>query len=198
MMRMSPSSSTPINKIPASVPHNEPRPASTDREIAVLVSASATGFYGARGEEILTEEAPGGNGFLCKVCDAWEHATAPAEAAGIRVVHARFGVVLSPFGGALKQMLPLFRMGLGGRLGRRPGRPGGRLFLGRGPGEAVRPGIHRPRHDLRIDGNDQGYVGHARRFRTGRRRQQQARHIRGGAGICGVRNGRAQPEQSIQ
>ena len=83
----------------------------------VLVSASATGFYGTRGEEVLTEEAPSGEGFLCKVCDAWEHATAPAEAAGIRVVHARFGVVLSPFGGALKQMLPLFRMGLGGRLG---------------------------------------------------------------------------------
>lgn len=83
----------------------------------VLVSASATGFYGSRGEELLTEETPGGEGFLCRVCDAWERATAPAEAAGIRVVHARFGVVLSPFGGALKQMLPLFRMGLGGRLG---------------------------------------------------------------------------------
>ncbi len=83
----------------------------------VLVCASATGFYGSRGDEVLTEESAQGKGFLSEVCAAWENAAAPAVSAGIRVVHLRFGVVLTPFGGALKQMLPLFRAGLGGRLG---------------------------------------------------------------------------------
>ena len=83
----------------------------------VLLSASATGFYGSRGDEVLTEESAAGKSFLSTTCEAWENATAPAESAGIRVVHLRFGVVLTPFGGALKQMLPLFRAGLGGRLG---------------------------------------------------------------------------------
>ena len=83
----------------------------------VLLSASATGIYGSRGDEILTEDSAPGTGFLSEVCQAWEHATAPALAAGIRVAHVRFGVVLTPHGGALKQMLPIFRTGLGGRLG---------------------------------------------------------------------------------
>ncbi len=83
----------------------------------VLLSASATGFYGSRGDEVLTEDAAPGSGFLSEVCQAWENAASPALAAGIRVVYLRFGVVLTPFGGALKQMLPLFRSGLGGRLG---------------------------------------------------------------------------------
>ncbi len=83
----------------------------------VLVSASATGFYGSRGDEVLTEESDAGQGFLAEVCQAWEGAAAPARAAGIRVAQARFGVVLTPFGGALKQMLPIFRAGLGGKLG---------------------------------------------------------------------------------
>jgi uncharacterized protein (TIGR01777 family) len=84
---------------------------------AVLVSASAIGIYGGRGDEVLTEVSAAGSGFLPEVCVAWENATQPATDAGIRVVHLRFGVVLSPAGGALAQMLPVFRAGLGGRLG---------------------------------------------------------------------------------
>jgi hypothetical protein len=84
---------------------------------AVFVSASAVGWYGSRGDEVLTESSAGGEGFLAEVCREWEAATAPAEAAGIRVVHLRSGVVLSPDDGALRQQLPLFRLGLGGRLG---------------------------------------------------------------------------------
>jgi len=84
---------------------------------AVLVCASAIGIYGDRGDELLTESSSPGSGFLPEVCLAWEKATKPASKAGIRVVHLRFGVVLSPDGGALAQMLPIFRAGLGGRLG---------------------------------------------------------------------------------
>ncbi len=83
----------------------------------VLVCASATGIYGNRGDEELTEASLPGSGFIPDLCLAWEAATRPAEDAGIRVVHLRFGVALSPQGGALKQMLPVFRLGLGGRLG---------------------------------------------------------------------------------
>jgi len=83
----------------------------------VLISASAIGFYGDRGEEQLDEESPSGNGFLPEVCRAWEAATQPATEAGIRVVHLRFGVVLSPKGGALAKMLKPFRLGLGGPIG---------------------------------------------------------------------------------
>ncbi len=83
----------------------------------VLLSASATGYYGSREDEVLTEDSAKGSGFLSDVCAAWENATAPAVSAGLRVSHLRFGVVLTPFGGALKQMLPLFRMGVGGPLG---------------------------------------------------------------------------------
>jgi uncharacterized protein (TIGR01777 family) len=83
----------------------------------VLVSASAIGYYGHRGEEILTDESPPGRGFLSEVCRAWEAATEPARQRGMRVVQLRFGVVLSPSGGALAKMLPPFRLGLGGVLG---------------------------------------------------------------------------------
>lgn len=83
----------------------------------VLLSASATGFYGSRGDDVLTEASTAGGDFLAGVCQAWENAASPAVAAGIRVVYLRFGVVLTPFGGALKQMLPIFRVGLGGKLG---------------------------------------------------------------------------------
>jgi uncharacterized protein len=83
----------------------------------VLVSASAIGYYGDRGEEILTEESPPGRGFLAEVCRAWEGATEPARQAGLRTVQLRFGVVLSPAGGALAKILPPFRLGLGGVLG---------------------------------------------------------------------------------
>jgi uncharacterized protein (TIGR01777 family) len=84
-----------------------------------LLCASATGIYGDRGDEILTEASSPGTGFLAETCAAWEAAALPAKAAGIRIVHLRFGVVLSPEGGggALARMLPLFRLGLGGRLG---------------------------------------------------------------------------------
>jgi uncharacterized protein (TIGR01777 family) len=84
---------------------------------AVLISASAIGIYGGRGDEELSEASAPGNGFLADVCKAWEKATQPASDAGIRVVHLRLGVVLSPAGGALARMLPVFRAGLGGRLG---------------------------------------------------------------------------------
>lgn len=83
----------------------------------VLVSASAIGYYGDRGDEVLSEESPPGTGFLSDVCQQWEQATEPAGAKGIRVARLRFGVILSPAGGALKSMLPPFRLGLGGRLG---------------------------------------------------------------------------------
>lgn len=83
----------------------------------VLISVSAVGFYGDRGDEVLTEESAPGVGFLAALCREWEAATAPAERAGLRVVHLRSGVVISRDGGALKKQLPLFRLGLGGRLG---------------------------------------------------------------------------------
>jgi uncharacterized protein (TIGR01777 family) len=83
----------------------------------VLLSGSAIGFYGDRGDEQLDEGSSRGTGFLAEVCEAWEHATEKAEAAGVRVVHLRTGIVLSPDGGALKKQLPLFKLGLGGRFG---------------------------------------------------------------------------------
>jgi len=84
---------------------------------AVLLSASAIGWYGDRGDEILTERSTGGTGFLADLCQAWEAATAPAEQAGTRVVHMRTGIVLTPKGGALRRLLPLFKLGVGGRFG---------------------------------------------------------------------------------
>jgi len=83
----------------------------------VLVCASAIGFYGERGDEVLDELQPAGRGFLPEVCVQWERATQPAVEAGIRVVNLRIGVVLSTRGGALQQMLLPFRLGLGGRIG---------------------------------------------------------------------------------
>lgn len=84
---------------------------------AVLVSASAIGYYTDRGDERLDESSSAGTGFLAEVCGRWEAAAAPAREAGIRVVHPRTGVVLSRSGGALAEMLPFFRVGLGGRIG---------------------------------------------------------------------------------
>jgi hypothetical protein len=83
----------------------------------VLVSASAVGFYGDRGAQTLTEESGAGSGFLPDVCREWEAATEPASRAGIRVVNLRFGMILSPAGGALMKMLLPFRLGMGGRIG---------------------------------------------------------------------------------
>ncbi len=82
-----------------------------------LVCASAMGYYGDRGDEVLTEESDPGSGFLPEVCREWEAAAGPAAEAGIRVVNLRFGIILSPEGGALAKMLFPFRMGAGGRLG---------------------------------------------------------------------------------
>ena len=84
---------------------------------SVLVCASAIGFYGDRGDEILTEDSEAGEGFLVEVSKKWEAATSVARKAGIRVVNLRLGVVLSPRGGALGKMLFPFRLGLGGRVG---------------------------------------------------------------------------------
>jgi len=91
--------------------------AGLDSPPEVFLSASAVGFYGDRGEEVLTEESGSGEGFLAEVCRRWEEATAPAQNRGIRTVHLRTGVVLSPAGGALPSLLLPFRWGLGGRLG---------------------------------------------------------------------------------
>lgn len=91
--------------------------AGMDQPPEVLVSASASGYYGDRGDEVLTEESISGMGYLADVCRQWEAATRPAEAGGIRVTHLRTGIVLSPEGGALGRMLPIFKTGMGGRLG---------------------------------------------------------------------------------
>jgi uncharacterized protein len=83
----------------------------------VMMVASAIGIYGDRGDTVLDETSAPGTGFLANLCQQWEAAAAPAVEAGIRVVHLRFGVVLGPGQGALQQMLPPFRLGLGARLG---------------------------------------------------------------------------------
>ncbi len=88
-----------------------------ERPPRVLVSASAIGYYGSRGDEVLTEESGPSTGFLAEVCQAWEEATAPAARRGIRVALLRYGVIFSGHGGALAKMLTPFRLGLGGRIG---------------------------------------------------------------------------------
>jgi uncharacterized protein (TIGR01777 family) len=82
-----------------------------------FVSASGVGYYGSRGDEVLTEESTAGEGFLAEVCKQWEAATVPAREAGVRVVNLRIGVVLARGGGALKPLLLPFQLGLGGRIG---------------------------------------------------------------------------------
>lgn len=83
----------------------------------VLVSASAIGYYGNRGDETLTESSPRGTGFLADVVEAWEQAAQPARDAGARVVHLRQGIVLARRGGALQRLLTPFKLGVGGRVG---------------------------------------------------------------------------------
>jgi uncharacterized protein (TIGR01777 family) len=90
--------------------------AAADDGPTVLLSGSAIGIYGARGDEELDETSAPGDGFLADLCVQWEQATAMAEAAGARVVHLRTGIVLSAKGGALKKQLPLFKFGLGGKM----------------------------------------------------------------------------------
>ena len=83
----------------------------------VCVSASATGYYGERGDDVLVESDPAGKDFLSQICLDWEKATQPLVDAGVRVCHLRIGIVLGKGGGAMKTMLPPFRLGAGGRLG---------------------------------------------------------------------------------
>jgi uncharacterized protein (TIGR01777 family) len=85
--------------------------------VRTMVSASAIGYYGAHGDEPLSEDAPAGHDFLAKVCVGWEAATTRAREAGIRVVTPRFGVVLHPEGGALQKLLTPFKVGVGGPMG---------------------------------------------------------------------------------
>ena len=91
--------------------------ATVDRKPKVLISASAIGYYGLRGDEVLTEESAAGSDFLAQICVDWEAATAPAAEAGIRVVTIRTGLVLDAEQGFLAKMVPLFKLGVGGRLG---------------------------------------------------------------------------------
>jgi uncharacterized protein (TIGR01777 family) len=84
---------------------------------SVFICSSAVGFYGSRGDEILTETSPPGTGFLAELCVEWERAADEAQAHGMRVVKLRTGMVLGGRGGALGRMLPAFRLGVGGRLG---------------------------------------------------------------------------------
>lgn len=83
----------------------------------LLICASAIGFYGDRGDELLNENSPAGKGFLPEVAQGWEGATEIASQKGIRVLNLRLGIVLWPTGGAIKMMLPPFQLGLGGKLG---------------------------------------------------------------------------------
>jgi uncharacterized protein (TIGR01777 family) len=83
----------------------------------VWINASAIGYYGTRGDEVLDETSASGTGFLAELCRDWEEAASPASAAGVRVVNLRLGVVLTPEGGALREMLPWFRRGVGGPVG---------------------------------------------------------------------------------
>jgi len=122
-----PSSTLPVNRSsPSGGPGARRRGSSAllarglarmERPPGVLISASAVGFYGNRGSEPLTEGSLSGKGFLAEVCRRWEGAAERASAAGIRTVLLRTGFVLSRRGGALGAMLPVFRLGLGGRLG---------------------------------------------------------------------------------
>ncbi len=91
--------------------------AGLERRPAILIAASAIGYYGSRGDEILDESARPGGGYLAELCVEWEREAAAAEKLGIRVARIRIGVVLDAGGGALGRMLPAFRWGVGGRLG---------------------------------------------------------------------------------
>jgi uncharacterized protein len=91
--------------------------AKLSRPPKMLFVASAVGIYGDRGNELLDETTPSGKGFLAETCQQWEAAAQPAAAAGIRVIHLRFGVVLDPGHGALARLLPIFRLGFGAKLG---------------------------------------------------------------------------------
>ena len=91
--------------------------AAADPGPRVLLNASAIGFYGDRGDEVLDENSPPGDGFFADVCRAWEAATQSAEEAGVRVCNLRSGLVVGPGGGMMKRLVPLYKAGLGGPLG---------------------------------------------------------------------------------
>ena len=90
------------------------RAAASSRTVRTFLSASAIGYYGDRGDEVLTERSAPGNDFLAGLCQAWENAAAPAKVGPMRVAQARIGIVLHPSGGALKKMLTPFKLGAGG------------------------------------------------------------------------------------
>lgn len=91
--------------------------AEADERPKVLLCASAVGWYGDRGDQILDESARGGSGFLADLCRAWEAATTPAAEVGVRVANMRSGLIFGPQATLLRRLLPIFRLGLGGRLG---------------------------------------------------------------------------------
>lgn len=91
--------------------------ANLSRKPATFINASAIGFYGSRGDDLVDEDSGPGEGFLASVCRQWESATAPAEQAGIRVVKIRLGVILTKDGGIMGSMLRPFKLGLGGKVG---------------------------------------------------------------------------------
>jgi uncharacterized protein (TIGR01777 family) len=104
---------------------------------SVLINASAIGYYGDRGNEILTEASAAGSGYLADVCTAWEAATEPAETTGVRVARLRFGQVLDPAGGSLQRLLLPFKLGVGGRIG-----AGTQYWSWIGLGDAARAILH--------------------------------------------------------
>ncbi len=120
--------------------------ANLKRPPKVLVSASAIGFYGDRGEEWLTEESGRGGGFLAEVCEEWEKATDPARQRGLRVVNLRLGMILSARGGALRKMLTPFKLGLGGVIG------GGRQWMSWISLDDAVGVVHHVLNDARITG----------------------------------------------
>jgi uncharacterized protein len=120
--------------------------AGMDRPPRVLVCASAIGYYGNRGSETLDETSAPGEGFLADVCQEWEAAAQPARDRGIRVVHLRIGIVLSPSGGALGKMLLPFKLGMGGRIG------DGRQFMSWISLDDLLDVIHRAMTDRRLSG----------------------------------------------
>jgi hypothetical protein len=120
--------------------------ASVEPPPRVFVSASAIGFYGDRGDELLDETSPAGRGYLPDVCREWEAATEPLRRAGVRVAHLRFGIVLTPAGGALARMLTPFRLGAGGPIG------SGRQWWSWVALDDVLGAIHHALVDARLDG----------------------------------------------
>jgi len=106
-----------LNSRVLSTKHLSEALATTSQPPRVFISGSATGYYGDRGDEVLREDSSSGEGFLPEVCRQWEAATKSAEDAGIRTAHIRTGIVLSAQGGALRAMLPNFKLGLGGKIG---------------------------------------------------------------------------------